>query len=168
MLTFEQIKELIEMVGRERLNGLEIERSGFRLKIDGQSVTQVMASSTPVATAEVVAQPEVSAGPSVAASSVAPGAAEEPQDSGSELPEDASLVTSPIVGTFYASPDPDSPAYAKVGDHVSADKTVCIVEAMKVFNQIQAEVAGKVVAVLVENGEPVEFGQPLFKIDTSK
>ena len=76
------------------------------------------------------------------------------------------VIKSPMVGTFYAAPDPDSPPYVKVGDHVGPETTVCIVEAMKVFNQIPAEVAGKIVAVLVENGEPVEFGQPLFKVDT--
>ena len=75
------------------------------------------------------------------------------------------LVKSPMVGTFYSSPDPDSPPYVKVGDHVGPETTVCIVEAMKVFNQIPSEVAGKIVAVLAENGQPVEFGQPLFKVD---
>ena len=76
------------------------------------------------------------------------------------------VIKSPMVGTFYAAPDPESPPYVKVGDHVGPETTVCIVEAMKVFNQIPAEVAGKIMAVLVENGEPVEFGQPLFKVDT--
>ena len=75
-------------------------------------------------------------------------------------------IKSPMVGTFYLSPDPDSTPYVKVGDSVGKGTTVCIVEAMKVFNEIQSEVSGKVVAILVENGEPVEFGQPLFKIDT--
>jgi acetyl-CoA carboxylase biotin carboxyl carrier protein len=75
------------------------------------------------------------------------------------------VVKSPMVGTFYAAPDPDSSPYVKVGDHVGPETTVCIVEAMKVFNQIPAEVAGKIVAVLVENGQPIEFGQPLFKVD---
>ena len=76
------------------------------------------------------------------------------------------LIESPMVGTFYAVPDPDSPPYVKVGDHVGPETTVCIVEAMKVFNQIPAEVSGKIVAILAENGEPVEFGQPMFKVDT--
>jgi acetyl-CoA carboxylase biotin carboxyl carrier protein len=75
------------------------------------------------------------------------------------------VIKSPMVGTFYTAPDPDSPSYVKVGDHVGPETTVCIVEAMKVFNQIPAEVSGKIVAVLVENGQPVEFGQPLFRID---
>jgi acetyl-CoA carboxylase biotin carboxyl carrier protein len=76
------------------------------------------------------------------------------------------IIKSPMVGTFYAAPDPDSPPYVKVGDHVGPETTVCIVEAMKVFNQIPAEVSGKVLAVLVDNGESVEYGQPLFKVDT--
>jgi acetyl-CoA carboxylase biotin carboxyl carrier protein len=76
------------------------------------------------------------------------------------------IIKSPMVGTFYTASDPDSPAYVKVGDHVGAETTVCIVEAMKVFNQIPAEVSGRIVAILAENGAPVEFGQPLFKVDT--
>jgi acetyl-CoA carboxylase biotin carboxyl carrier protein len=76
------------------------------------------------------------------------------------------LIRSPMVGTFYAASDPDSPAYVKVGDPVGPETVVCIVEAMKVFNQIPAEVSGRIVAVLVENGEPVEYGQPMFKVDT--
>ncbi len=76
------------------------------------------------------------------------------------------MIKSPIVGTFYAAPNPESPPFVKVGDHVGPETTVCIVEAMKVFNQIPAEVSGKIQAVLVENGQPVEFGQPLFKVDT--
>jgi acetyl-CoA carboxylase biotin carboxyl carrier protein len=76
------------------------------------------------------------------------------------------IIKSPMVGTFYAAPDPDSPTYVKVGDHVGPETTVCIVEAMKVFNQIPAEVSGKILTVLVQNGESVEYGQPLFKVDT--
>jgi acetyl-CoA carboxylase biotin carboxyl carrier protein len=78
------------------------------------------------------------------------------------------VVKSPMIGTFYAAPSPDSPPYIKVGDHVGPTSTVCTIEAMKVFNEIPAEVSGQVVAVLVENGEPVEFGQPLVKVDPRK
>jgi acetyl-CoA carboxylase biotin carboxyl carrier protein len=70
------------------------------------------------------------------------------------------------VGSFYAAPNPESPAYVKVGDHVGPETTVCIVEAMKVMNQVKAEVSGKITSVLAENGQPVEFNQPLFKVDT--
>jgi acetyl-CoA carboxylase biotin carboxyl carrier protein len=84
--------------------------------------------------------------------------------------EDANLsvIKSPMVGTFFASSNPDSPPFVKVGDHIGPDTTVCIIEAMKVFNEVPAECSGQVVAVLVGNGEPVEFGQALFKIDSKK
>jgi acetyl-CoA carboxylase biotin carboxyl carrier protein len=88
----------------------------------------------------------------------------------SSAPADAPHITyikSPMVGTFYSRPNPNAGPYVKVGDHVAPDKTVCIIEAMKVFNEIPAEVSGRVVAVLVNDEEPVEFGKPLFKIDTS-
>jgi acetyl-CoA carboxylase biotin carboxyl carrier protein len=76
-------------------------------------------------------------------------------------------IKSPMVGTFYSRPNPNAAAYVKIGDHVEPDKTVCIIEAMKVFNEIPAEVRGKIIAVLVNEEEPVEFGKPLFKVDTS-
>ena len=82
--------------------------------------------------------------------------------------ENIVTINSPMVGTFYAKPNPEAEAYVKVGDHVSADTIVCVVEAMKVFNEIPAEVSGQIIAVLVENEESVEFGKPLFKVDTSK
>ena len=77
------------------------------------------------------------------------------------------VIKSPIVGTFYSASGPDTEPFVKVGDHVGPESTVCIVEAMKVFNEIPAEVSGKVTAILVANGDPVEFGQPLFKVDVS-
>jgi acetyl-CoA carboxylase biotin carboxyl carrier protein len=80
--------------------------------------------------------------------------------------KDTVVIKSPMVGTFYASASPDSPAFVKVGDHIGPQTTVCLVEAMKVFNEIPAEVSGQIVAVCVETGEPVEFGQALFKVDT--
>jgi acetyl-CoA carboxylase biotin carboxyl carrier protein len=82
--------------------------------------------------------------------------------------ENLEAVKSPMVGTFYSSPNPESPPFIKVGDHVGPTTTVCVIEAMKVFNEIPAEVSGQIVAVLVDNGEPVEFGQPLFKVDPRK
>jgi acetyl-CoA carboxylase biotin carboxyl carrier protein len=80
--------------------------------------------------------------------------------------DNITVITSPMVGTFYSKPNPNSPPFVKVGEHVDPDKNICIIEAMKVFNEIPAEVSGKIVAVLVQNEEPVEFGTPLFKVDT--
>ena len=103
----------------------------------------------------------------VAPPPVTPPPAEQPQPGQATADsENVAVIKSPVVGTFYPSPDPDSAPYVKVGDHVGNETTVCIVEAMKVFNQIPAAVSGKVIAVLAESGEPVEFGQPLFKVDT--
>lgn len=85
-----------------------------------------------------------------------------------ESEEHIAYITSPMVGTFYSKPNPNAESFVKIGDRVSADKTVCIVEAMKVFNEIPAEVSGQIVAALVDDGEPVDFGRKLFKVDTSK
>ena len=82
--------------------------------------------------------------------------------------KDMAFVKSPMVGTFYLSPSPDAQPFVKVGDHVGPQTTVCVVEAMKVFNEIPAEISGQIVAVLIENGESVEFNQPMFKVDTRK
>jgi acetyl-CoA carboxylase biotin carboxyl carrier protein len=81
---------------------------------------------------------------------------------------DLAVIKSPMVGTFYTAANPESPPFVKVGDHVGPETVVCIIEAMKVFNEIPAEVAGQIAAVLVENGAPVEFGQPLFKVQVRK
>ncbi len=82
--------------------------------------------------------------------------------------ENIVLIKSPMVGTFYNKPNPEADTFVKVGDHVASDTTVCIIEAMKVFNEIPAETSGTIISVLVENEEAVEFGRPLFKVDTSK
>ena len=76
------------------------------------------------------------------------------------------LIKSPMVGTFYGKPNPKAQSYVKVGDHVEPETTICIIEAMKVFNEIPAEVRGKIIAILIDDEEPVEFGKPLFKVDT--
>lgn len=104
-----------------------------------------------------------------AAVSAASGPAAEASETGGDAassPEYLAVIKSPMVGTFYAAADPDSPPYVKVGDHVGIETTVCIVEAMKILNHIPAEVSGRIVSVLVENGEPVEFGQSMFEVDT--
>jgi acetyl-CoA carboxylase biotin carboxyl carrier protein len=103
------------------------------------------------------------------AAPAAPAAAPKPAAAAESATSDKHVtIKSPMVGTFFSSPNPDSPTFVKVGDHVGPETVVCIIEAMKVFNEIPAEVTGQVVAMLVANGEPVEFGQPLFKIDPQK
>lgn len=101
----------------------------------------------------------------------APAASRTEPRAAAPLADDAQhthVINSPMVGTFYTASSPETPPFVKVGDHVGPDSTVCIIEAMKVFNEIPSGISGKVIGVLVDNGEPVEFGQPLFKVDTRK
>jgi acetyl-CoA carboxylase biotin carboxyl carrier protein len=111
----------------------------------------------------------VTSGPAVAVAPAAPvahaSAPGEGVPAATETPiEDGQEILSPMVGTFYASPDPDSPAFVNVGDTVGEESTVCIIEAMKIFNEIKAQCNGTILKILVNNGEPVEFGQPLFLV----
>ena len=147
-----KIRRLVELMKEHDLCEIDLQQGDVRIQLRRGSA----AAAVGVAPVVSVAAP-VSPGPP-APESVAPAA--EAGDKG------IALVKSPMVGTFYAAPDPDSPPFVKVGDHIGPETVVCIVEAMKVFNQIPAEVAGRIIAVLVENGAPVEFGQPLFKVDT--
>src|SRR5579862_7655287 len=95
---------------------------------------------------------------------VASPAAAEPTQTVAEPPEDQHIIKSPIVGTYYAGPNPDSPPFVKAGDTVEVGQTVCIIEAMKLMNEIEADISGQVVRILVENGQPVEYGEPLFSL----
>ncbi len=147
-----KIRRLVELMKEHDLSELDIREGETRIQIRRGSEPVLTVPAAPPAPVATAAAPKAEP---VAAPLSAPPAED----------KNTALIKSPMVGTFYAAPDPDSPPYVKVGDHVGPDTTVCIVEAMKVFNQIPAEVAGKIVAVLVENGEPVEFGKPLFKVD---
>lgn len=136
---------------RSELSEFELEEEGFKLRLTrkGSEAPQVIQAVAPVAAP--AAQPLASAAP--AATESAP--AEDPN---------LSTITSPMVGTFYAAASPDSPSFVKVGQKTDADTVVCIIEAMKVMNEIQAELSGTIVECLVENGQAVEYGQPLFKV----
>jgi len=148
-----KIRSLVELMKEFDLNQIELRHGEARIDLRRGAL---------LAAAPMVAAPR----PIEAAAPAAPAAASKAAPAPAATEEHIALVRSPMVGTFYSAPDPESPAYIKVGDHVGPETTVCIVEAMKVFNEIPAEVSGKIVAQLVENGEPVEFNQPLFKVDT--
>jgi len=150
----ERIQRLVELMDQYGLSEIVLRQGDSQIKLRRGSEPSVTAFAPQSSIPPRESQTPMAAVP-MAASRPAPAAEEH-----------VALINSPMVGTFYAAPDPDSPAYVKVGDVVGPETIVCIVEAMKVFNQIPAEVSGRVLAVLVENGEPVEFGQPLFKIDT--
>jgi acetyl-CoA carboxylase biotin carboxyl carrier protein len=156
VLTFEQIKELIELVARRGLGGLEVERSGFRLKIDGRAA----APAPPPASAEGAP----AAAPAAPPPAAAPPAGEPAAAAGP--PAGAQVVHSPIVGTFYRSPAPDADPFVEVGGRVKKGQVLCIVEAMKIMNEIESEADGVVVEIYPKNGQPVEFGEPLFAVRT--
>ena len=140
-----KVRRLIELMKEHDLSELDLKQADNRVRI--RRGGEVVAYSAPAP----VAPPRPAAGEP----------AREPPAVDSKL----IVVKSPMVGTFYRASGPDTAPFIKVGDHIGPEKTVCIVEAMKVFNEIPAGVSGKVVAILVENGAPVEFGQPLIKVD---
>ena len=169
MLTFEQIKELIELVAERRLQGLEVERSGFRLKIDGQAALQpagpaahAAAHAHPshfsdIAPAPLPARPGADAGS--ASSAASPAAATK-----ADLPAGTHILNSPIVGTFYRAPAPQAPPFVEVGSQVKKGQVLCIIEAMKLMNEIESDVDGTIVEIYPQNAQAVEFGEPLFAI----
>ena len=151
------VKKLVKIVDSSGVTDLEIEESGLKIKIakkirNAQLVTQ---AQIPVAASQPVAQPS--------APVATEKAKEEPE--AEVIPANLHEIRSPIVGTFYRAPAPDADAYVQVGAVVSPGSVLCIVEAMKLMNEIESDVGGKIVKILVENGKPVEYNQPLFLIE---
>ena len=146
MLSFKEIKELIDLVTERGLSGLEIERAGFRIRIEGGRP----------AVSNGVAEGFATTPPSAAMPGT--GAPAEPEGEG------VHVITSPIVGTFYRAPSPEAEAFADVGSRVSKGKVLCIIESMKLMNEIESDVEGEIVEVYARNGQPVEYGEKLFGI----
>ncbi|MCE5152932.1 acetyl-CoA carboxylase biotin carboxyl carrier protein [Staphylococcus hyicus] len=150
-MNFKEIKELIEILDGSNLTEINIEDKGtiVNLKKEKEVVTHQVAqvSQTPVAAPVQEAVP-----------------ASAPTNNEGSQSDNLQTITAPMVGTFYKSPSPEENPYVQVGDQVSANTTVCILEAMKLFNEIQAEVSGEIVEILVEDGQMVEYGQALFKV----
>jgi len=154
-LDLKDIKELIALMRRNELSEFEMEKEGFRIKLKKGGAPVI--SHAPLGYAPVAPlPPQVSAAPAAAAAAAAP-AAGEPKGVGRE-------ISSPMVGTFYSAPSPESEPYVEVGSEVTEDSVVCIIEAMKVMNEIKAETRGVVAEILVESGKPVQYGQPLFRL----
>ncbi len=146
-MNLKEIKEVIQLMNENQLSEFEMEKDGLkiRLKKEASGVEQVVYESRPAAAPrQTVAEAKEAAKPAAVAKTT---------------------IKSPMVGTFYASPSPDAPPFLQVGSEIQVGQVICIVEAMKLMNEIKAEVKGKVVELLVHNGDPVEFGQPLFVIE---
>jgi acetyl-CoA carboxylase biotin carboxyl carrier protein len=154
-----KIKKLIELLEESQLAEIEIHEGEESVRLTRQH-------PQPAGAQAYALPPQMPAplpAPTAAAPAAQPGAADSGGQSEEALPE-GDVVRSPMVGTFYSSPSPEAGPFVKVGSSVASGDTLCLVEAMKMFNQIEAEISGKVVAVLVEDGQPVEFDQPLFVI----
>jgi acetyl-CoA carboxylase biotin carboxyl carrier protein len=160
-----QLKELLELVRQHELSEFEIEHEGLRLKVRKDGTGTVMSHPSVVAAASLAPSPSAGAvasrAPVASAVAGAPPAAES-TDAEIEL----AVVKSPIVGTFYRSPEPGSASFVEVGTSVKKGQVLCIIEAMKLMNEIDSEYDGEVVNIYVENGQPVQYGERLFAIRT--
>lgn len=159
-MDIKKIQDLIKFVAKSGVNEVSIEEQDFKITIKTNQEPTYVTASVPAAVAAPIAAPAPQAAPAVAETS-AP-AAPAGEDTSKYI-----TVKSPMIGTFYRSPGPDKPTFANVGDAITPGKVLCIVEAMKLFNEIESEVSGKIVKILVNDAEPVEYDQPLFLVDPS-
>ena len=139
------LRKIIEIFDNSKANVLEFENEEFRIFLD---------KSTPIAKAPQISTQEVEESPKIV----------QKVEAKTECEVEGELITSPMVGTFYQAPSPDSPPYVKVGDKVKKGQTLCIIEAMKIMNELEAEFDCEILEILVEDGQPVEFDTPLFKV----
>ncbi|UOQ76921.1 acetyl-CoA carboxylase biotin carboxyl carrier protein [Hymenobacter sp. 5516J-16] len=157
-----ELQELIDFIAKSGLNKVNIETEEFKISVQREPNTKVVSGSVAAAPAPApVAAPAPAAAPAAPAPAAAPTPAAPAEAAGGNY----SPLKSPMIGTFYRSSSPDSPAFVQVGDLVEKGQVICIIEAMKLFNEIEAEQSGRVVKALVENASPVEYDQPLFLIE---
>jgi acetyl-CoA carboxylase biotin carboxyl carrier protein len=152
-MDFKQIQELVKMVNKSNISELSIEQDTFKITIKQKDNETQQVFAMPMAAPQ---QTVTQAVPQVAV------AAEAPKP---EAKDNLVTIKSPMIGTFYRSPGPDKPSFVNVGDEVTTGKVVCIIEAMKLFNEIESEVSGKIVKVLVDDASPVEYDQPLYLVE---
>ncbi|MFZ5805446.1 MAG: acetyl-CoA carboxylase biotin carboxyl carrier protein [Acidobacteriota bacterium] len=167
MFTFDEICQLIRLVAETRVGGIELERDGAKLRIDGvQPAAAPTMVGAPLVSEQAVQALRAAVTPPLAAPAPAAAATPSapPAEEAGESEDNLHFVTSPIVGTFYRAPNPEAPPYVQPGDRVRKGQVLCIVEAMKLMNEIESDVDGVVVRIYPENAQPVEFGERLFAI----
>jgi acetyl-CoA carboxylase biotin carboxyl carrier protein len=153
------LKEILRILEGQSFSEFELEQDGVKLRVCRQLAAPVAALAPAAPAASAVAPPQ--AAPAPVPAITAPAA---PVDAAAEAARSGTVIKSPIVGTFYRAPDPNSPVFVSVGDRVKLGQVLCIIEAMKLMNEIEAEVAGEIVKIHVENGQPVQYGDPLFTV----
>ncbi|MHB1686545.1 MAG: acetyl-CoA carboxylase biotin carboxyl carrier protein [Ignavibacteriaceae bacterium] len=151
------IKKLVKIVDTSEITDLEVEENGLRIKV-----------AKKIRTFKTYEQPQVIIGGQAPVQEHAENKSpDDKTNSAEEKPANVHEIKSPIVGTFYRAPGPDADSYVQIGDMVSQGSVLCIVEAMKLMNEIESDVSGKIIKIIAENGKPVEYNQPLFLIQTS-
>jgi acetyl-CoA carboxylase biotin carboxyl carrier protein len=163
-----QIEQILEAMQKHGLEEFEYEHGGLRIRLKKPSVSGVR--TVHAAPEMYVAAPPMQAAPSALGSAPGPSAVRDSAPAAQETTraEDLHIVKSPIVGTFYGSPSPGAEAFVSVGTKVESGQPLCIIEAMKLMNEIESDVAGEIVRIFVENGQPVEYGESLFGIRTHR
>jgi acetyl-CoA carboxylase biotin carboxyl carrier protein len=164
-MDFKQIQELIKLINKSNIGEVTVEEKGFKITVKQKEehIQQVISApfplhqSAPSYTTQAVSTPAPGAAPVINGKT----------KTGEPVADNLITIKSPMIGTFYRSSAPDKPSFVNVGDETEPGKVVCIIEAMKLFNEIESEVKGKIVKVLVEDASPVEFDQPLFLVDPS-
>ena len=160
-VNLEELRELIALLRENGLAELELENEGFRVRLRRESA---VSESAPVAAPAPAPAPAPEKPAAAAPASSGPAHPGTQATTAASQDQDLHIIPSPIVGTFYRSPSPSADAFVKIGSSVEPETVVCIIEAMKLMNEIQAETIGEVAKIYVENGQPVEYGQPLFGI----
>ena len=158
-MDIKQVQELIRFVSKSGVNEVSIEEKDFKITIK-TNLAPTFAPAPPAAAAPVVAAQPLAAAPAPAPAIAAAPAVPLADDTSKYI-----TVKSPMIGTFYRSASPDKPFFVNVGDEIKEGQVICIIEAMKLFNEIESEVSGRIVKVLVENASPVEYDQPLFLVE---
>jgi acetyl-CoA carboxylase biotin carboxyl carrier protein len=156
-----EIQDLIDFIAKSGLNKVNIETEEFKISVQREAAQKVKYVSEPMHAAPAPQAAPVQAAPAAAAPAAAP-AAPAASDESKYI-----AIKAPMIGTFYRASSPDTPVFANIGDEVKKGQVICIIEAMKLFNEIESEVSGKIVKVLVDNASPVEYDQPLFLVDPS-
>lgn len=165
MIDEKVVGSLIRLLDESSLDNLEIEQAGARIRLSKSPSGAGAVSATPASSAHAARGPAGEAGPADAGPQAPDAAGEDAAPAGAPAASSLAEVASPMVGTFYRAPSPEADPYVSVGDAVAAGDVLCVIEAMKLMNELECEVAGRVAEVCARNAEPVEYGQVLFRID---
>ena len=161
-MNFKEILELIDKVAEREISSVEIEQAGTKVRIEGKtSHPRVITVGEMRSEAPALPPMPMNALPS------APAPAAETRPAAAEIDAGLHIITSPIVGTFYRSPNPESPPFVNVGDRITKGKVLCIIEAMKLMNEIESDIDGVIAEIYPQNGQPIEYGEKLFAVKIS-